>query len=148
GVSAIAELYAVCLIGGAALLTRVGQRRPAVMLALITVLYQWDLTLHTERTPYLGVWAAGAWIVLFAATLRAVGGAARIRLSRAAEPSAFLAAAGLALSPAHLHRLTPSGAGSLLAVWVFALLSLQPSSALTSLVPLQGWPETVLRRSA
>src|SRR5262249_45016263 len=59
-VSAIAELYAACLIGGAALLVRIGHRRPAVMLALITVLYQWDLTLHTERSPLFGPWAAAA----------------------------------------------------------------------------------------
>src|SRR5690606_9630249 len=38
GVAAIAELYASALIGGAALLTRIGQRRPAVMLAVLTVL--------------------------------------------------------------------------------------------------------------
>ncbi len=64
GVAAIAEVYAFALIGGAALLTRIGLRRPAVLLALVTILYQGDLTLHTETCAYLG-WVgwlgAGAW---------------------------------------------------------------------------------------
>ena len=47
-VAAIAEVYAVALIGGAALLMRIGQRRPAVMLALLTALYQCSLTLHGD----------------------------------------------------------------------------------------------------
>ena len=34
GIAAVAEVYAAALIGGAALLMRIGQRRPAVMLAL------------------------------------------------------------------------------------------------------------------
>ena len=54
GVASIAELYAFALIGGAALLTRIGLRRPAVLLALVTILYQGDLTLHTETCAYLG----------------------------------------------------------------------------------------------
>src|SRR5262249_32256346 len=39
-VATITEIYAAALIGGAALLTRIGQRRPGVMLALIAALYQ------------------------------------------------------------------------------------------------------------
>src|SRR5687767_4219871 len=54
GVAAIAEVYAFALIGGAALLVRIGQPRPAVMLAILTVLYQSDLTLHTETCANLG----------------------------------------------------------------------------------------------
>ena len=50
GVGAIPELYAALLIAGAALLTRAGTRRPAVLLALIAILYQGDLTLHTETS--------------------------------------------------------------------------------------------------
>jgi hypothetical protein len=71
GVAAIAEVYAATLIGGAALLTRIGQRRPAVMLALLTMLYQCDLTLQTEASPYLGAVgtaATVAWLALFVAS--------------------------------------------------------------------------------
>ena len=66
-VALIAEVYAGALIGGAALLTRIGQRRPAVMLALITALYQCDLTLHTEASACLGsvgVAASAVWAAL------------------------------------------------------------------------------------
>jgi hypothetical protein len=69
-VALIAEAYALSLLGGAALLTRIGQRRPAVMLALLFVVYQWDLTLHTETCAYLssgGKWAAGGWFAIFVA---------------------------------------------------------------------------------
>src|SRR5262245_6305543 len=62
--AAIAELYAWALIAGAALLTRIDLRRPAVMLALLCALYQCDLTLHSETCAYLGttgVVAASAW---------------------------------------------------------------------------------------
>jgi hypothetical protein len=147
GVAAVAELYAACLIGGAALLTRIGHRRPAVMLALLTVLYQWDLTLHTERSPYLGWWAAVAWVIVFVAKLHALAWAMKIRLSRSAAAAAIVAGAGLAFFPLHLHRLAPLQAGSLVAVWVFALVSLQGSGAVTSRVPLSGWSATVLRRA-
>jgi hypothetical protein len=40
GEGAIGEVYAFSLIAGAALLVRIRQRRPAVMLGLLTVVYQ------------------------------------------------------------------------------------------------------------
>src|SRR5215471_429980 len=72
GVPAIVELYAWTLIGGAAFLYRVGLRRPAVMLSLLAVVYQGDLTLHTETCAYLGwtgVIASGVWLASFALKL-------------------------------------------------------------------------------
>ena len=148
GVAAVAEIYAACLIGGAALLMRIDQRRPAVMLALLTVLYQWDLTLHTERGPYLGAWAAAAWLVLFVAKLHGLAWAMKIRFSRSATASAIVAGAGLAFFPIHLPDLGARGAGALVAVWVFALVSLLATARVTSRVPLEGWPATVLQRAA
>jgi hypothetical protein len=147
GVALIAELYAACLIGGAALLMRIGHRRPAVMLALLTILYQWDLTLHTERTPYFGAWAAAAWVVVFAAKLYGLAWAMKLRLSRGASAAAILAGIGLAFFPLYMNRLEPREAGSLVAAWAFALASLHRSSAVTSLAPLEGWGATVLRRA-
>jgi len=82
GVAAIAELYALALIGGAALLMRLEHRRSAVMLALLTVLYQCDLTLHTETCPNLGtigVVASAGWLALFVAKLVALGWAMKLR---------------------------------------------------------------------
>lgn len=147
GVAAVAELYAVCLIGGAALLMRIGHRRPAVMLALLTVLYQWDLTLHTERSPYLGSGAAVLWVAVFVAKIYGLAWAVRIRLSRTAAAAAILAGVGLVFFPLQLHRLDPRQAGSLVALWAFALASLLRSSTVTSLVPQGGWGATVLRRA-
>ncbi|APR75288.1 Hypothetical protein A7982_00634 [Minicystis rosea] len=148
GVAAVAELYAACLIGGAALLVRIDQRRPAVMLALLTVLYQWDLTLHTERGPYLGAWAAAAWLILFVAKVHALAWAMKIRLSRSAMAAAILAGAGLAFFPVGLQEISPRASGSLVAVWAFALVSLVRSAKVTSRVRLEGWPATVLARAA
>jgi hypothetical protein len=153
GVALIAELYACALIGGAALLTRIGQRRPAVMLALITVLYQSDLTLHTETCALLGgvgVIAGVAWLAIFAAKLHALAWAVRVRLAPRAVATALLGALGLVLLPHVLSRLDARAAGAVLAVFVYALGSLAPggaSEAATSLVPLDAWAAKVLARS-
>src|SRR6185369_2966752 len=98
GIAAIAELYAALLIGGAALLTRIGQRRPAVMLGLLAMLYQCDLTLHTETCANLG--AAGLvatilWLVVFAGKLRALAWALHLRISRAATATLLTGATGI-----------------------------------------------------
>ncbi|MBX3186431.1 MAG: hypothetical protein KF819_05415 [Labilithrix sp.] len=156
GVALIAELYACALIGGAALLTRIGQRRPAVMLALITVLYQSDLTLHTETCALLGrvgVIAAVAWLALFVGKLYALAWALRIRLARRAIVTAAAGAAGLAAGPYALALLDARMAGGALALFVVALGSLAPrgedgeQTSATSLVPLDDWGHVVLRRA-
>jgi hypothetical protein len=153
GVAAIAELYAVALIGGAALLTRIGQRRPAVMLALLTVLYQCDLTLHTETCTYLGAVGTAAtigWLALFVGKLYALAWAMKLRVSRAAQATAGLAALGLALLPHYLHDLAPRTATALVAAWLFGIFALHGTwraPGVTSAVPLDAWGATVLRRA-
>jgi len=151
GVAAIAELYAVALIGGAALLTRIGQRRPAVMLGLLTVLYQWDLTLHTEAAANLGpvgVWASGAWLALFVGKLHALAWAMKVRLSRRAFATATLGAAGLTLLPHALPLLEPRSGTAVVATWLFALGASYPPRSVESLVDLDAWGRVVLRRTA
>lgn len=150
GVAAIAELYALALIGGAALLTRIGQRRPAVMLALLTVLYQCDVTLHTEACPNLGTagaCAAAGWLALFVVKLHALAWAMKIRLARSAVATAAVAGAGLALLPYVIGRLEPRHATAVVAVWLAALAALPRSDAVTSLTALDAWGQTVLRRA-
>lgn len=162
GVAAIAELYALTLIGGAALLTRIGHRRPAVMLALLTVLYQCDLTLHTETCAYLGVvgtMATLGWLALFVAKLYALAWAMKLRLSRAGYATALLAALGLAVFPHYLHGLEPRSATALVASWLFGVFALHGATrgniakdassvnGVTSAVPLDAWGTTVLRRA-
>lgn len=150
GVAAIAELYAVALIGGAALLTRIGQRRPAVMLALLTALYQCDLTLHTETCAELGVagaCAAAAWLALFGLKLFALGWAMRVRLSLGAFATAMVGAVTLAAGPWIVEHTTYATGGVFLAAALFALGWLFPRAHVTSLVELDAWGQTVLGRS-
>ena len=149
GVAAIAELYALTLIGGAALLTRIGQRRPGVMLALLTVLYQWDLTLHVETCVNLGLSGAiatGAWLAMFAAKVHGLAWAMKIRISRPAFAAATLAALGLAVLPHVLNRTDARYGTALVALWLTALTSLHRTGAVTSLVELDNWGATVRRR--
>lgn len=150
GVTAVAELYSVALIGGAALLMRIGQRRSAVMLALLTIFYQGDLTLHTDTSPglgALGVVASGAWFALFVAKLSGLAWALRIRLSRAAVAAAALGALGLSVLPFCLEALGRRSAGVLVMLWLFAMITLQGSAKISSTEPLDSWGLTVLRRS-
>lgn len=148
----IAEAYAAALIGGAALLTRIGQRRPAVMLALITALYQCDLTLHTEACAYLGtvgVVAAVAWTLLFVAKLHALAWAVRVRVSFSATATATLGAVGLAVLPRAINETSARGASSLVALWLFMLfaLGMHGARSVESRVELDAWGRIVLRRA-
>lgn len=150
GVAAIAEVYALSLIGGAALLVRIEQRRPAVMLAMLTMLYQCDPTLHTETCAVLGrtgMLASLVWFVLFVIKAYALGWALRLRLSPRAVGTAVLGAGGLVLGP----YLVPLGSGretgAALAVFVFVLGSLRPEHAVSSLVPLSELGRAVLQRT-
>ena len=149
GIPLVAEIYAMSLVFGAALLTRIGMRRPAVLLALIAIVYQWDTTLHTEACAFLGTpgaVAALAWLVIFAFKLFALGWALRVRFSPFAVAAAMTAAVGLVLAPRVLPLVGERTASALLAAWVFTLVSLHRRDAITSLVPLDAWGETVLRR--
>jgi hypothetical protein len=152
GVPAIAELYAWALIGGAALLTRIGLRRPAVMLALLTAFYQCDLTLHTETCVYLG-WvgavAAGVWLVSFVAKLYVLGLAVRIRLSRSALVVPSFAALGMVVMPRYLRVVETSTASMLVGAWLFVVFasSLWTSRNVQSTDGLDAWGTTELRRS-
>lgn len=147
----IAEVYAALLIAGAALLTRLGLRRPAVMLALLTVLYQSDLTLFTERSVYLGLagaLAASAWLVVFVAKLYALAWAMRVRVSLSAASVAAFGALGLVVLPRCLSQGDPTRMSSLVALWIFAVgaAGLWTSRAVTSTVDLDAWGRTVLGR--
>ncbi len=124
GVAAIAEVYAFALIGGAALLFRLGRRRPAAMLGLLAALFQCDPMLHVETCSYLGVagrLATAVWLVLFFGKLLLLCRALQLRVSPSALGVAAIGALGLALLP-HFFRVASPEARSLLsALWVFAL---------------------------
>lgn len=150
GVTAIAELYAVALIGSTALLARIGQQRSAVMLAVLAMFYQGDLTLHTDTAPDLGPLGAvtsAAWLALFLAKLSALAWAMKLRLSREAAAAAALGAGGLALLPFVLDHAGRHGAPALVMLWLFALSALQGRGVISSRAPLDEWGGTVLRRA-
>jgi hypothetical protein len=152
GVAAIAEVYAWSLVGGAALLVRIGLRRPAVLLALLTALYQADLTLHTETSAFLGgvgLPASVAWVLIFVAKLYGLAWALRLRLSRSALGVATLGAAGLAAMPHLGYHLGARLTNPIVGLWVFALgaAALYTVREVRSLDPLDSWGRTVLRRT-
>lgn len=151
GLTGITELYAWALVGGAALLTRIGLRRPGVLLALIAVLYQGDLTLNSENAAYFGL-AGGLsalfWLGSFVGKVLALGYALRLRIPLRAVAFASLGALGLVLLPhVFLHgdaRVSSMAAGSLAFALVALVLFAWPE--VESLVALDGWGKTVLRR--
>jgi len=152
GVAAIAEVYAWSLVGGAALLVRIGLRRPAVLLALLTALYQADLTLHTETCAFLGgvgLPASVAWALIFVAKLYGLAWALRLRLPRSAVGVATLGAAGLAAMPHLGYHVGAHATNPIVGLWVFALgaAALHTVREVRSLDPLDSWGRTVLRRT-
>lgn len=139
-VPVLAELYAFALIGGAAFLVRIGHRRPAAMLGLLAVLYQGDLTMNVELAVYLdvvGKIAAGAWVLLFALKLRALGWALQLRLSWSAMLVPMSAALGLAVLPQLLSHALPNTRAALVALWLFGIgtAALWTRREITSAVP-------------
>jgi hypothetical protein len=150
--AAIAELYAWALIAGAALLTRIELRRPAVMLALLCALYQGDPTLHSETCAYLGttgVVAVSAWLVSFVGKLYALAWALRVRLSGSAIAVPTFGALGAVMLPQLADQLPARTLTSVVSLWLFVLFAfaLWSSREVRSLVPLDGWGQTVLRRA-
>ncbi len=151
-VGVVTETYAVALVAGAAALTRLGLRRPAVFVALIAVLYQGDLALCSETYALhgaLGKVATTAWLLLFAVKLRALAWALRLELSRSAFAIAVLGASGVALIPPLSRSVEPRALGTIVGFWAFSVCAaaLWTSRRVTSLAPLDAWGRTVLRRS-
>ena len=152
GITAISEVYAWALIGGAALLVRIGLRRPAVMLAVLAALYQCDPTLHTETCAYLGtvgLVGSAAWLASFVAKLRALAWAMQLRVSSSAFVVTSLGAVMLALFPWLARTLDARAASSLLALGLFALFAaaLWTSRRVEGPASDSEWATTVARRS-
>lgn len=149
-VAGIAELYSLALLGGAALLMRLGHRRSAVMLGLLTVLYQGDLTLHTETCVNLGtigVVASASWLALFAGKLFAASRIFDLRLSRATWLTAIGGATGLALLPYLLPFLDTRWQPAVVGGWLFVLVHGQRFAHVGAKVDRDAWGATVERRS-
>lgn len=144
--SALAELYALSLIGAAALLFRRARRRAAVILALLAVVFQVDLTLHVETSAYLelGVVLAAGWFAVFAIKLFAIARALRLRPARSTIAISLVGAAGLAAWPTVL-RTFDWGPG--VSLWLFGvvLAGLHTGMPIQSEVPLDVRGRRALR---
>lgn len=151
GITTIAEVYAWALIGSAAVLVRIGLRRPAVMLMLIAALYQCDLTLHCATCPWLdgtGLIASVVWLVSFGAKLRALAWALQLSLSRSAMGVAMAGALGVAGLPWIVKAAPDALAGDILVAWTFGLFAaaLWTHRRVDSKVALDEWGRTVAHR--
>ncbi len=149
--TAVTELYQVLLIGSAALLQRAGQRRPAVMLALLESIYLGDLTLQTGVAPMLGpagLAASGVWYALFLLKLRALCWAVRVKAPAGTWALLALAGALLAATPHALHHSSQETRDKLLPLVAFLLSAAACWSGrrVESAVLLDDWGRTVLRR--
>ena len=152
GVPAIVELYAWSLIAGAAILNRAGLRRPAAMLSLLAVVYQGDLTLHTETCAYLGATGALAsivWLASFALKLFALARAMRLRVSRSAFAVPILGGSLLVVVPRLAQSVGPQMGGEIAASALFLVLAagLWTSRTIETRDLLGEWGRTVLRRA-
>lgn len=152
GVPIVAEVYGWALIGGAAVLVRIGLRRPAVMLTVLAALYQCDVTLHTVSSVYLGdigLLAALAWWVSFVAKLHAMAWAMRVRAARSSRIVPSLGALGLVVVPQVLRRLGPETGQVVAACWAFSVVgaALWTRRDLASREALDPWGRAVLRRT-
>jgi hypothetical protein len=152
GGPAIAELYAWALIGAAALLMRVGLRRPAVLLALLAVLYQGDLTLHTETCVFLGGigWVAAlVWLASFVLKLFALARAMGLRPSPSAIGVPTFGAAGLVVVPHLLVHASETAASATVGFFLFAIFgaALATARRVDCTFALDAWGETVRRRA-
>jgi hypothetical protein len=151
----VVQLYEFLLIGAAALLCRAaGQRRPAVMLAIVAIPFLFDWTFQTETLSVVGeggVAAAAVWaavvpvkMLLLAWTFRLRGPA--ILLLLFAFSSAVVAG-----MPQVMNRATvDAGMLHLGSLWLFAALVAAVSRLwpmVRSTEKLDPWGHTVLQRT-
>jgi hypothetical protein len=152
----VVQTYEVLLIVGAALLYRVaGLRRPAVILALVEVVYLCDVTFQTEVAAYLGsagLAASAGWAVALPLKLAALAWALRLRLSASAVALPALGGLLVAAMPHVLyHRLlTHQQVTTVIVCCVFGLVAawarLRPT--IISREELDDWGATVLTRAS
>lgn len=151
GVGAIGEVYALALIGGAALLVRLDLPRPATMVALLAVFYQGDLSLNTETLPHMhhGELASLFWVALFAGKLGLLARALKLRLSRSALLVPTLAALGVAAVPWLVGPLGSTRLASVVGAFLFAVFAsaMWTTREVAARRELDAWGLTVKRRA-
>jgi hypothetical protein len=148
--AAVIQLYELALIAGAGLLFALpGQRRPAVILGIVTMAFLFDASFRTEALASIGAHTlpgAVAWVLLLGLKLAVLGRALRVRLPAGHCTTWILAGAVVALGPQLIAR--GIGANGVLvgACWLGIALVLLPAPKVQSELPLDEWGGLVLAR--
>ncbi|MBF0157066.1 MAG: hypothetical protein HQL57_07785 [Magnetococcales bacterium] len=151
----VLQLYEAILLAGAALLHRQArQTRPAVILAIMSLLFLFDPTFRVESLADMGtvgLLATFGWTLLTGGKLYILFRIFRIRMNRLILASGMVAAVGL-VGLSHLPVLGAESQTLVLYLlnWLGFMLTgvlIRVTPRLTSLVPLSAWGEQVLRRT-
>ena len=101
--TAVIESYEILLLAGSFILFRmVSQYRPAVMLAVLNIIFLFDCTFQTAHISYvkdIGGISTLIWLILFAAKLKALAWIFRLKISIIGYIAPILAAVGIAGTP-------------------------------------------------
>jgi len=101
--TAVIESYEILLLSSSFILYRfVSQYRPAVMLAVLNIIFLFDCTFQTEHisaVKYLGGISTVIWLILFALKLKALTWIFRLKISIVGYIVPILAAIGVAGTP-------------------------------------------------
>lgn len=150
--SAVVQAYELALIAGAALLYRLpGQRRPAVILAILAMALAFDPTNQIEALATLkgGAWLV--WALLVPVKLALLARAVRVRASAGVWAGVTAGALLLAASPAAMvaHSQDPGGLHALVMLGAGCVGSLVRATRprIASIEPLSDWGRVVLARA-
>lgn len=148
--AAVIQLYELALIAGAGLLFALpGQRRPAVILAIVAMAFLFDPSFRTEGLASIGTHtlpASVAWILLAGLKLALLGRALRVRLPIGHSALWVLSAAFVALGPQSIGLGARPGLVLVIGCWLGVALVLLPAPNVESEVALDEWGRLVLGR--
>jgi hypothetical protein len=151
----VVQLYEFLLIGAAALLFRAaGQRRPAVMLAIVAIPFLFDWTFQTETLSVVGeagITAASVWAALVPIKMLLLAWTFRLRVPAILLLILAVASVVVAGMPQVMNRAAvDAGMLHLGSVWLFAALvaaALRLWPRIRSSEKLDPWGHTVLQRT-
>jgi hypothetical protein len=151
----VVQLYELLLIGAAALLFRAaGQRRPAVMLAIVAIPFLFDWTFQTETLSVVGeggIIAVSVWAALVPIKMLLLARTFRLRVPAVLLSILAVASVVVAGMPQIMNRAAvDAGKVHLGSVWLFAALVAAASRSwprIRSSEKLDPWGHTVLHRT-
>ncbi|MEO5331786.1 MAG: hypothetical protein H7839_07155 [Magnetococcus sp. YQC-5] len=150
----VIQIYEFLLLGGAWLLfRRTPEKRPGIILGLLALFFLFDPTFRVETFSLhgeIGLGLAAVWMLLIVVKVEMMARIFLVRLAVTLWIGVGLATAGIILLPhlGGLHQLANHVAMMCMA-WIGFLIFIIPgrkTPALISLVPLEGWANTVHKR--